>query len=139
MVRLVWNLPNTTHKYLIEEISKKQHVKASLCQRYLIFVKTLRNSKKKCVASLANRVCNDQNSITKKNLNLIEEESNCIEILSLNPCYVSSQIKYAPIPNEEMWRVSLLEELIQIRSHDFVLEGFTKKEIDDLILIAAFS
>ena len=80
-----------------------------------------------------------KHSITKKNLNLIEEESNCIDILSLNPCYVSSQIRYAPIPNEEMWRVSLLEELIQIRSHDSVLEGFTKKEIDDLILIAACS
>ena len=109
-------------------------MKASLCQFLFIFVKTLGNSKKKCVASLANRVCNDQNSITKKNLNVIEEESNCIDILSLNPCFVSSQIRYAPIPNEEMWRVSLLEELIQIRSHDSVLEGFSKKEIDELIL-----
>ena len=46
----------------------------------------LRNSKKDCVASLAKRVCSDQNSITKNNFNLIEKESNCIEILSLNDC-----------------------------------------------------
>ena len=139
MVRLVWNLPNTTHRYLIEEISKKPHLKASLCQRYLVFVNSLRNSKKDCVSSLAKRVCSDQNSITKNNLNLIEKESNCIDILSLTPSYVSSQVKYAPVPIEEIWRVSLLEELIQIRSHDFILEGFSKEEIDHLIAITACS
>ena len=70
---------------------------------------------------------------------MIEKESKCTEILSLNPCFVSSQVKYAPIPVEEIWRVSLLEELILIRSNDSTLEGFTKEEINDLLQITACS
>ena len=57
---------------------------------------------------------------------MIEKETNCIDILSLNPRFVASHVKYAPIPDEEVWRVNLLEELIRIRSHDCVLEGLWK-------------
>ena len=94
---------------------------------------------KACVASLAQRVCRDQNSISKKNLNMIEKESNSKDVLSLNPSFLASQVKYAPIPEEKIWRVTLLEELIQVRSHDSVLEGFSKEEVNDLITIAACS
>ena len=33
MIRTVWNLPNTTHRYFIEEISEAPHLKASLYKR----------------------------------------------------------------------------------------------------------
>ena len=46
MIRNIWNLPNTTDKYFIEEISGSKHLKSMLLQRYLSFIKSIRNSKK---------------------------------------------------------------------------------------------
>ena len=139
MVRLVWNLPNTTHRYFIEEISQKPHLKVALYHRYLTFVKSLRSSKKKCVAALCLRLCEDQGSITKKNLNIIEKESNCPNILSLDSKFVTNQIKYFPVPENEIWRINFIEELIQIRSNKLSLDGFVENEIEDMILFVATS
>ena len=139
MVRLVWNLTNTTHRYFIEEVSKKQHLKASLYSRYLVFIKDLINSKKKCVASLAHRFCEDQGSMTKKNLNSIEKDSNCSDILSLNPKFVASQVKYAPVPENQIWRINFLEELLKVRSNELHLDGFSRKEIEAMLSLIATS
>ena len=141
MIRLVWNLPNTTHRYFIEEISEAQHLKASLYKRYLNFVKCLLKSDKKCLSALAHRVCQDQGSITRHNLNQIENESNCQDILSLDANFVSLNVKYAPVPDEERWRISLLKELIGMRNSEFFLEDDQLKEdeIEDLIVFVATS
>ena len=139
MVRLVWNLPNTTHRYFVEEISHKPHMKASLYYRYLNFVKSLRSSKKKCVSSLCQRLCDDQGSIIRKNLNIIEKESNCANILSLDSRFVSNHVIYAPVPDEEIWRINFIEELIQIRSNELFVDGFSRKEIQELINLIATS
>ena len=99
-------------------------------------------SEKKCLSALAFRVCHDQGSITRHNLNQIENESNCYEdILSLDAHFVSSQVKYAPVPDDEKWRISLLKELIGLRNHNFFLEDdqLTEEEIEDMILFVATS
>ena len=141
MIRLLWNVPNTTHRYFIEELSESQHLKASLYQRYLVFVKSILQSEKSILSSLAKRVCQDQGSITRMNLNLIEKDSNCPSVLDFNPRYIASQIKYAPVPDDEIWRISLLKELIGLRNNDMILEDseFTKEELQDLISMVATS
>ena len=140
MIRAVWKLPNTTHRYFIEDISEAPHLKASLYKRYLNFVKDIVKSEKKCLSALALRVCHDQGSITRHNLNQIEKESKCHEdILSLDANFVSSQIIYAQVPEGEKWRISLLKELIGVRNHEFFLEDdlLNEEEIEDLILFVA--
>ena len=59
MIRMVWSLPNTTHRYFLEDISETPHLKASLYQRYLVFVKSITDSKKVFLSSLAKRVYHD--------------------------------------------------------------------------------
>ena len=137
MIRLVWNLPNTTHRYFIEEISNNPHIKASLYQRYLVFLGSLRKSPKKFVASLVNRVCEDQGSITRKNINSIETDSKLSNVLSLNPRYVASNVTYASVPESEIWRIGFLEDLISVRSNQQHLDGFSKKEIEQMIVLIA--
>ena len=52
LVRKVFNVPNTTHRYLIERLSGSKHLKSILYQRYLSFVLSLTNSRKECLSSL---------------------------------------------------------------------------------------
>ena len=74
MIKLNWNLPWPTHKYLMEEITEEKHLKTKLFSRFFTFIDSSRNSNKRCLATLVNRACCDEGSITKQNLNQIEQE-----------------------------------------------------------------
>ena len=100
---------------------------------------SLRRSDKKFVSSLANRVCVDQGSITRRNIDTIEKDSKCLDVLSLNPKFVASNVIYAPVPDDEMWRIGFLEELMSVRSNEQHLDGFSKKEIGHMISLIATS
>ena len=88
---------------------------------------------------MCQRLCDDQGSIIRKNLNIIEKESNCANILSLDSRFVSNHVIYAPVPDEEIWRINFIEELIQIRSNELFVDGFSRKEIQELINLIATS
>ena len=49
LIRNIWNLPNTCHRYFIEAISESRHLKSIICERSLTFYQSLVNSKKKCL------------------------------------------------------------------------------------------
>ena len=59
----------------------------------LAFIRSCRDSKKKCLSTLVNRACNDEGSVTKQNLNFIEEESGLDNVLLLNNATVESNLK----------------------------------------------
>ena len=141
MIRNVWNLPNTTHKYFIEQISESPHLKTILCQRFLTFINSIRTSKKKCLSALAEVACCDQGSSTCQNLNLISELSGLENILEISPRMLSQQIVYEAVPESEAWRVPLLKELLSLKSNDLTLPDnfLTKDELEDLIRFTATS
>ena len=45
----------------------------------------------------------------------------------------SKLIFYHPVPEEESWRIPILNELIDERSWKVTIEGFSIEELDDLI------
>ena len=42
-------------------------------------------------------------------------------------------MKYFSIPEEEVWRLGVGMDLLRVRNGEYVLEEFTKEEINDLI------
>ena len=42
MIRSVWNISNTAHRYLIEELSGTKHIRTKLFLRYLNFINSIR-------------------------------------------------------------------------------------------------
>ena len=128
MIRNAWGLSNVAHKYLMEHVSGSKHIRTVIFQRFLTFIQSLRNSKKRCLSALANFVVNDQGSTTCQNLNLITKESGLSFILD--------SIVYNSIPAEDYWKVDLLEELLLLRTGDFEFEGeegLTFDEVQALI------
>ena len=59
---------------------------------------------------------------------LVNKES----IKDLNPSDANS-IVYNEIPEGEIWRVDILKELIEERSQHIEFEGFSTKELDDIV------
>ena len=124
-MRRVYGVPNTTHRYLIESLSKSSHLKAVIYKRYLSFVHSVVDSKKDCLSSLGKKMLGDCGSITNKNIELISKETGHENVMGMSPCEVVNGYQYSPVPESEEWRVGLLDELIDLR------KGALKVEWDD--------
>ena len=135
MLKVNWNLPWATHRYLMEEVSQSSHLRTKLFLRFLTFIRSSSNSKKRCLSALVNRACKDEGSITKQNLNLIEQESGLDNILELSNEVIAQNIKYSLVPEGEEWRIAFFSELIQLRQKNYYLEfsQFTEDELNMLL------
>ena len=45
----------------------------------------------------------------------------------------ADQIEYHPIPENEKWRVNILEDIIRARMNHSEIEGFSMEELDDIV------
>ena len=61
-------------------------------------------------------------------MHLLNKES----IKDLKPNDANTLV-YKEIPEGELWRVEMLKELIEERSNNIEIEGFSTEELDDMI------
>ena len=68
MVRMTFNIPRETHRYLIQPISGHKHLKVQLLKRFKNFVKTINTCDKPHLKYLAKLQENDQRSTYGRNI-----------------------------------------------------------------------
>ena len=44
-----------------------------------------------------------------------------------------TRIVYMPVPDNEMWRIEMLKELIEVKWGDVVIDNFEEGEINEMI------
>ena len=42
-------------------------------------------------------------------------------------------MKYAPVPDNEFWRIPLLHNLLAVRGHDWTVDNFDNGELNQMI------
>ena len=133
-VRKMFDLPMTTHRYLIEPVSEHEHLSKILIGRFISFIGQLKNSSKNVVNQLYNLVKSDARSITGANIRkikLLTGKSN------LSECRTALQdIPFVPLPDQEKWRISVIKELSDVKFGQSDLDGFTTNEINEIINFA---
>ena len=135
---MMCNIPRETHKYLIEPITEKRHLKFILIQRFLNFKKQVNKSPKNIIKLMFNRCQYDTNSITGSNFRrimLLCKKSNISEIEDSD----ISNLIYCQVPPNEEWRINLTKDLLDARTDPDVLPGFTFAEITDMLEFACVS
>ena len=128
----MFGLPRETHQYFVEAVSGRPHLKTMLIERFLNFISQIRKSKKNALRNVLKIVQYDTRSITGSNLReiLLMTEKNNISELDKED---GKSITYKEVPEEELWRIESLKELIDVRWGRSVLSGFTEKEIEHMI------
>ena len=131
-IRKIFQLPLQAHRYLIEPISKVNHLKIVLAKRFVSFLRQILSSKKAIPKQLLNAVMFDTRCTTGNNLrniflltkkfNLSELSSNSIEDISFNP-----------LPDDERWRISVIEEMIDFKYGQVQVDGFTLEECENIL------
>ena len=131
-VRLMWNIPLESHRYLIEPITSQVHLKFVLLKRFLNFRNQILKTSKPALKSLMSICEKDCRSVTGRNLRktMLLCQGTSTHSLTINDL---EQLKYFPVPNSETWRIPVLKELLQSRLDYEAIPGFSSQEITDMI------
>ena len=105
MVRYCFDIPRTSHRYLIEPISGTTHLKVKLIKRFNQFYKSLFTCDRPNLRYLANRQKSDYRSVFGRNVRNICQESQ-VEVI---PEVDISNVSYVSVPIEEKWRIPLVK------------------------------
>ena len=131
-MRLMMDLPLRTHRYLLEPVVKEDHVKLLLAKLFLGFVEQIQKSSKPFLVQLLDKVKYDVRSTTGNNLRMLmlRTQKSSVDELSKEDY---KKIDYHKIRDEEQWRLSLIDEIIDIRYKQLDVEGFESEEIEEIL------
>ena len=126
------DLPRETHRNLIEPLSGILHLKTILIKRFLAFMMQIKKSNKKAAKFLLESIQFDTNSVTGSNLRNILLLTDKADIQDLLPADLSN-LKYHPIQNEDKWKVSFLQEILEIKNVNLGVNDFKYDELDEIV------
>ena len=131
-VRRIFKVDRTCHRYLIEGISECLHPKVILSSHFIKFHDNNLKCNKPIIRTLS-KLCKDDNkTVYGRNLYNISRTCN-IDVPSLTPQLVKTTMSYFPAPENQLWRLPLVKELLALRSDQFELTGFNYEEMTDLL------
>ena len=131
-IRNIFNVPYTTHRYFIEPLSDCPHPKTMLSSRFIKFTQSLASSSKPSVSYLARLVKNDNRTLMGKTLSRISRETNVTKA-SLTSLVVTKSMVYFPVPDDQMWRIDILKELLNVKQQSLLLGQFNLDETSTMI------
>ena len=137
-VRKIFNLPRTTHRILIQPITETSHVKTLLIKRFLQFIDQIERCPKPIVKNLLRIIKKDVNSTTGSNLRKIMNLCNKKSIEELIPEH-AHLILYHPIPEEELWRLGIIKDVVDSRFNRAVIGNFSNDDLNDILDFACTS
>ena len=137
-IKIAFDLPYATHRYLIKPIVKSNHVKEILVKRFLSFINQIRKSPKMIVNHILKAIKFDVRSTTGSNLRniMLATGKSSVEKLEISDF---KSIKYHPIAKEDSWRPEMILELTDIKFDILEVEGFSHEELKEILSYACTS
>ena len=131
-VQKMFQVDLKTHWHLIEPMSRMQHIKSALRQRFIGFMKRLASSRKSVLRHAFKVFSKDCRSTTGSNVRNILLESGAVLFEQLSMSDIR-RIEFHPTPTEEQWRISVINDLIDIRDGMEDDIGWTKDDINETL------
>ena len=129
----MFGLDRKTHRYFIEPLATRQHIKWALIQRYVNFTKKVTESSKSQLNNLYQKIKKDCRSTTGKNIRRIENIFNGKRYEEIDRDQIKKK-EYFPITQENKWRLPIVKELTDVKFNQLSIQGFTRSEIKDMLL-----
>jgi hypothetical protein len=131
-IKIMYGLPWATHRYFIEPLTNRPHLRRILVKRYLAFINKIENSSKKALKALLEISKRDQRTTTGRNLRKIMFMAGKGTIMDLKVGDAES-IQYFKVPDCEAWRINLVKELVDIKHEEIEVPGMMKAELDQIL------
>ena len=131
-IRKIFKLDRKTHRYLIEPVSKMEHLKCAIQKRFVTFTDKLKMSPKMVVRNINKIIGKDCRSTTGENIRRIM--LNCGSDSFRGPTREDVSRKgFEAVPAGEEWRVDVINELIDMRDGFLEPNGWTSQEVDETL------
>ena len=130
-VRKMLGIPETTHRYLIQPLTSRKHLKQILGFRFLNFCEKLKTCKKEAVRTIFSKLMLDVRTTTGSNLKEIALLLNK-RVEDLSPSDANA-IEYHPIRIEDRYRVDLTWELLNVKHGNLEVDGFSEDELEMIL------
>ena len=127
--RNIYKLHRKMHKYLIEPITGTPHIVFSLYKRFINFTKAISSSKKSTMKEILECVKYDCQSTIGHNLRKLMLRYGKYKIEDLDIDVTHGHL-YEPIPNDEKWRINIINELVDVKEGNKILPNFGYEEIN---------
>ena len=130
-VKIMYDLPWATHRYLIEPLVGSQHVSRILAKRYLSFVEKIEKTGKTSVKQLLELIKKDVRMTTGHNLRsiMILAGKNTIEELEVG----KTDFEYHRVEESEEWRINFVKEVVDLRYGDLHVPGMGVDELNEIL------
>ena len=103
-----------------------------IISRYVKFLQSIQKSDKLAVKFMLQKVIGNVETITGRNVRFIENKVGLsCDILKVSDSWLRSKVKFCEIKQEDMWRVNLIREIININQNALMLSS---DEADDSFL-----
>ena len=133
-VRKIFNLPPTSHRYLLECLTGEPHLYVQLLSRYVTFVQSLLSGDCFEVRFLASLCISDVRTVLGRSMRKIADLCNHKgEIEALNAKAVKSNVSYAQVPNDEKWRIGVVQNMQNVLSRKTYNYGLTTSEAKSIL------
>jgi hypothetical protein len=129
-IRMVYGVPPTTHRYLVEPLAGCPHAKTMLSCRYVKFKEMLFHSNKQMVNLLAMLAAEDHRTVMGNTLSKLKNELAGHDLTCNN---VKGYMQYFPVPEQEKWRLDFLEELMEADAKTITIENMNAEDITSMI------
>ena len=130
--RIMFDLSFRTHRYFVEPVSGKVHIKNILLKRFLGFLNQIKKSSKILPSALLRLVSHDTRSTTGSNLRkiLLLTEKTKIEDITIQDI---DNYCYAPARQEDLWKIDMVKELVEVRADQYEVPDSSREELDEIL------
>ena len=131
-MKVMNDLPYGTHRNLVGHLAGG-HMRLKLIRNYLGFIKRVRESPKYVLRQLYDLASCDVRTVTGSNLRNILMLTNQLQVGDLDPSVVDN-IQYNTIEENEMWKIGLVKELIEMKHGNIQQpEGWSEDDLEDVL------
>ena len=129
---IVYGLPRTTHRYLVESISQRQHIIRSLWKTFLKFSRSIKCSRKPVLRNLFHQIRYECRSVTGQNLRSIMLKTNH-HVYNKSDLQFDWKMPHYKMSAEETWQVLVIEELLDTKNGKRSMRNFVPEELDAML------
>ena len=115
-IKLVYDVPRATHTYFVDNLLAANFLSSrqQIISRYVKFVRGLLSSPSEEVALVAKIIAHSMGSTTGRNMAMIRRETG-LNPWDATPVQVRDNLPSAAVPQQDKWRLNLLQKYIAQR------------------------
>ena len=137
-MKCMMNLPIESHRFLLEPLSGEKPLMVILISRFLSFMDQIDKSEKTAIKMLKREAMKDVRSITGNNFRRIMLLMGEDSFKNVNK-YNVDKINYYKVKMEDMWKVKIATEAMDVRDGNGEIATFKKEEIEAMLQFACVS